>query len=263
MKRRYGIVFFVIFLFMTAGHVQAQRFIGSVVAGMNAAQIEGDDIHGFLKIGVNAGAGVTLHLNEKQSWSVSTELLYVQKGSRKHCQAGYFDTTNYAPAMFEDVKDGTAFNPRIKCNISLDYVQIPVLFHYEDMKSGCSFGLGFSWSRLVRAKEIYNGFTRTTNVRSKTYNINDLSVLADVNIRLYKNLTFNLRYEYSMIPIREMLFEYRRNNGDITSEWHKFYNHLISFRLIYFINEKFVPNTQLNRKGEPIGTKWKRVIPDY
>lgn len=274
MKHGYDIVLLALLSFlMRVDSVQAQRFVGSVVAGMNAAQIEGDRVHGFLKLGVNVGAGVTLYLNETQSWSVSTELLYVQKGSRKRCGVGYFDTTKYDRCMFMDVKNGAVFNPRMKCNISLDYVQIPVLFRYEDLKSGCSMGLGLSWSRLVRAKEIYNGFARTTNVRSKTYHTSDWSVLAEVNVRLYKNLSFNVRYEYSLVPIRKMNYVYvlsssTDNNGnpvpqDVKRETLPFYNHLISFRLIYFINEKFVPNTHLNRKGKLIGTKWKRVIPNY
>ena len=245
-------------------NLSAQRFIGSAILGMNACQIEGDDVHGFYKIGVNGGAGVTLPLNRKQTWSVSAELLYTQKGSyKRYLSAGAFDTTNYAPSMFTDVDRTKPFNNKLKCNISLDYVQIPVIFHYEDMTSGCSFGLGFSWSRLVRAKEVYNGFTRTTNVRSHTYNISDWSFLADANIRLYKNLTLNVRWEYSLVPIRTVNFDYQRNDGTVDSYINKMHNHLVSLRLIYYINEKFVPNTHYNRKGNLVGTKFVRDIPDY
>lgn len=244
--------------------LKAQRFIGSAILGMNASQIEGDDIHGFYKIGVTGGAGVTLPLNRKQTWLLSAELLYTQKGSYKHYSAGgAFDTTNYAASMFTDVDRSKPFNNKLKCNISLDYVQVPVIVHYEDMNSGCSFGMGFSWSRLVRAKETYNGFARTTNVRSHTYNTSDWSVIADANIRLYKNLTFNVRWEYSMVPIRTMQFTYERNDGSVQSYSNKMYNHTISFRLIYYINEKFVPNTHYNRKGNLVGTKYVREIPVY
>jgi hypothetical protein len=244
-------------------NIEAQRFIGSVVAGANFAQIEGDNVHGFTKVGFNGGLGLTLPLNRKQTWQISLELLYSMKGSVKHCQPGYFDTANYAPPMYEDVDRSVPFDPKTKCNISLDYVQIPVLVHYEETYSGCTFGLGFSWGRLVRAKEIYNGFARTTNVRSGTYKKNDWSVIADVNIRLYKNLTLNFRWEYSMVPIRTQQFLYVRNDGSIVPETNKYHNHVISTRLIYYINEKFYKNTRVNKYGQTMGTKWLREIPDY
>jgi len=249
-------------LIMACNSLSAQQFIGFVSAGANFAQIEGDDVHGFTKIGANVGPGVMLPLNRKQTWSLSVELLYVQKGSYKHCSPGYFDTTNYAPSMFEDVDRTVPFNPRVKCNMSLDYVQVPVMVHYEDMLTGCTFGLGFSWSRLVRAKEVFNGFTRTTNVRSHTFNTSDWSVLADADIRLYKNLSLGIRYEYSMTPIRKMNFVYMRNDGSTTAEVHKLYNHLLSLRLTYYFNKKYVLNTKANKRGELIGTKWVRDI-DY
>lgn len=241
----------------------AQRFIGSAIAGVNFAQIEGDNVHGFTKVGFNGGLGLNVPINKKQTWQVSIELLYSMKGSVKHCSPGYFDTANYAPSMYADVDRNVPFDPKTKCNISLDYVQIPVLVHYEETYSGCTFGLGFSWSRLVRAKEVYNGFARTTTARSKTYKTSDWSVIAEMNIRLYKNLTLNLRYEYSMVPIRTQQFDYVLNDGSVLSETNKYHNHMLSTRLIYFINEKFYKNTRVNKYGQRMGTKWLREIPDY
>jgi hypothetical protein len=242
-------------------NIEAQQFIGSVIAGANFGQIEGDDVHGFYKVGFNGGLGLTIPVDRKQAWQVSIELLYSMKGSVKHCDPGYFDTLTYAPSMFTDVDRSVPFDPKTKCNITLDYVQIPVMMRYEDRYSGCSFGLGFAWSRLVRAKEVYNGFARTTTVRSGTYKTSDWTVVADVNIRLYKNLTFNVRYEYSLVPIREPLYEYKRNDGSTLAEVHKYHNNVLSARLIYYINEKFYKNTRVNKYGQVMGTKWLREIP--
>ena len=247
---------------------EAQRFVGFVSAGTNFSQIEGDDVHGFYKVGANAGPGLKLPVNRKQNLYLTIELLYAQKGSKKNCSPGYFDTTNYAPAMFEDVDYTIPFNPRVKCRIVLDYVQVPLLFHYEDLRTGFSFGAGLSWSRLVRAKEIYNGYTRTTSVRSGTYKTSDWSFLADVDIRLYKNLSLGIRWEYSMVPIREIsvgfVMDHNPDNpNNIQWEERKFRNHLVTARLTYYINEKFVKNYRTNAKGERMGTPWIREIPDY
>jgi len=246
--------------------LEAQRFIGYVAGGVNFAQIEGDDVHGFLKVRANAGLGLKLPLNERQTWSVSMELLFSQKGSYKRYKAaGAFDTTKYAPELFDDVDRRVPFDPLAKCNISLDYIEIPVFARYEDPRTGFSFGLGFAWGRLVRAKDIYNGFLRTTSIQSrpKVYNYSDWSVLVDVDIRLYKNLSLGIRWEHSLVPVREMTVGFVKDQYNIEYEQRKFYNHLVSLRLIYYINEKFEKNTKTNVRGERIGTPWVRVVPEY
>ena len=255
-----------LFCVFFAQDIAAQRFIGSVIAGVNFAQIEGDDVHGFYKVGFNGGLGLTVPVNRKQTWQVSIEMLYSMKGSVKHySDSGYFNLDNYGSVMFEDVDWSVPIDYKTKCNISLDYVQIPVMVHYEERYSGCTFGLGFAWSRLVRAHEVYNGYTRTINARSGTYKKSDWSVIADVNIRLYKNLNLNLRYEYSLVPIRLAQFEYQLNapHSFPVSEIHKYHNNMLSARLIYYINEKFYKNTRVNKYGQVMGTKWLREIPDY
>lgn len=246
----------------------AQRFIGYLAAGANFSQIEGDDVHGFYKVGVNAGPGVMLPLGRKQNMSISAELLFTQKGSRCSYRRDPFDTLLYAPSMYEDVNRAIPFDSTVKCRMSLDYIQIPVIFRYEDMRSGCFIGAGFAWSRLVRAKEIYNGFTRTTSVTSGTFKTSDWTFLVDAGVRLYKNLSLNVRWEYSMVPIRNMHYVIGRYNAeggfDVKDQWvSKMHNHVLTCRLTYFINEKFTRNTKTKRDGTLIGTKWVREIPNY
>lgn len=265
MKKLLSIFFLCSFL-LAAHTLEAQRFIGFAAAGANFSQIEGDDVHGFYKVRANAGLGVKLHLDRQQKWSMTMELLFSQKGSYKHYKtAGQFDTTKYAPELFEDVDRSVPFDPLTKCNISLDYIQIPVMFHYEDMRTGFTFGLGFAWGRLVRARDVYNGFLRTTSLRSnpKVYNTSDWSAMVNVDIRLYKNLSLGIRWEHSLVPVREMTVGFVMDQNNIEYEQRKFYNHLISLRLVYYFNEKFVPNTKTNVRGERIGTPWVREIPDY
>ncbi len=266
MKKLKSIFLFVVLCSLSfVQQVAAQRFIGSVIAGVNFAQIEGDDVHGFYKVGFNGGLGLTVPVNRKQTWQVSIEMLYSMKGSVKRCDSGYFNLDNYGSAMFADVDWSIPIDYKKKCNISLDYVQIPVMVHYEERYSGCTFGLGFAWSRLVRAHEVYNGYTRTINARSGTYKKSDWSVIADVNIRLYKNLNLNLRYEYSLVPIRVAQFEYQLNDphSPPVVETHKYHNNMLSARLIYYINEKFYKNTRVNKYGQVMGTRWLRERPDY
>ncbi len=71
----YALTAFILCVFAVQD-VKAQRFIGSVAAGVNFAQIEGDGVHGFTKVGFNGGAGLTVPLNPKQTWQLHVELLY-------------------------------------------------------------------------------------------------------------------------------------------------------------------------------------------
>ena len=239
-------------------HAEAQRFIGFVAAGANFSQIEGDDLHGFTKVGANAGVGLKLPVNRKQNMFITLELLYSQKGSyKKNVPQAFFDTI--ADAV---IAPNVPFKKTF-CKIDLDYVQIPLMFRYEDMRTGVTFGAGFSWSRLVRARELYKGYTYTTDARSGTYHTSDWSFLADVDIRLYKNLSLAVRWEISMVPIRNLQVGFVMDQNNIEWEPRKMRNHLLSARLCYYINEKYEKNTKTNAKGNRVGPNWIRVIPDY
>ncbi|MBO4654341.1 MAG: PorT family protein [Bacteroidales bacterium] len=239
-----------------------QRFIGSLIFGGNVSQVEGDDVRGYKKPGVVGGASVMIALDKKMQWFATVELLYSQKGSRS-AGTRAFDTTNYAPAMFLDVnrEEGFHQSAKYKCRLNLDYVEVPVLFHYEDWHSGCAIGLGFAWGRLVRAQEWYNGFKRTTNINSGTYRTSDWSVVADLKFMIYKGLKLEFRFQYSLRPIRNFVIEY--SNVAQSTEYKKQRNNLFSVRLIYSFNEKFIENTHENRYGQRQGVKWIRETNVY
>ena len=103
-----------LFCVFFAQDIAAQRFIGSVIAGVNFAQIEGDDVHGFYKVGFNGGLGLTVPVNRKQTWQVSVEMLYSMKGAVKRCRPGYFNLNDYALSMFTDVDRSAPFDPTVK-----------------------------------------------------------------------------------------------------------------------------------------------------
>ncbi len=248
---------FIIFCTFLVSMGYSQRFIGSLILGANASQVEGDDVRGYKKVGVVGGASVMIALDRKMQWFATVELLYTQKGSRS-AGTRAFDTTNYAPAMFLDANRNVEFHPsaKYKCRLDLDYVEVPVLFHYEDWHSGCAIGLGFAWGRLVRAQEWYNGFKRNTNISSGTYRTSDWSVVADLKFMIYKGLKLEFRFQYSLRPIRTFVIEY--SNVAQSTEYKKQYNNLFSLRLIYSFNEKFVENTRENKHGQRQGVKWIR-----
>lgn len=193
-------------------------FKAQIIGGINATQVDGDEVYGFHKAGGNFGLGVIFPINKKKQWLVSLETIYNQKGASEGKSA--IDT----------------FAGDYKYRLFLDYVETPVMIHFED-KGGWTFGLGFSWGRLVGLKEYENGSrVNTTTTTSTVYAHSDWNFLADVRFRIYKQLKFNFRYAYSIVPIRERTFY--KNNGISILNVRNQYNSILTFRLIYVINEK-------------------------
>jgi hypothetical protein len=58
----------------------AQNFKLTLSSGINFSQINGDNLAGFHKLGLVAGAGVSRNINQNQQWSF--EFLYSEKGSK-------------------------------------------------------------------------------------------------------------------------------------------------------------------------------------
>ena len=98
----------------------AQMLKAYVVAGVNTAQIDGDEVFGYSKISPQAGVGIIAPFNMRkpnEGWQASLELLYSQRGAKES-----LDPFRY--------------------NTSLHYVDIPLMIHFVDVRGGLTFGLG-------------------------------------------------------------------------------------------------------------------------
>lgn len=190
---------------------EAQIIRGGLIAGLNATQVDGDEVFGYKKYGWNLGATAIVPVTKKQ-WFVSLETIYNQKGS-------------YQRTLYSDSSKSGAYK------LNLNYVEVPVLLLFED-KGNMTFGMGASWGRLIKVDEWENGHKTLTNLNGP-YNRDDFDVLLDVRFNLYKRIKFNFRYAYSMAKIRNRTYD----NG--VSTWdRKQYNNLLSFRVLYVFNEK-------------------------
>jgi hypothetical protein len=106
--------------------------------------------------------------------------------------------------------------------------------HFVD-RTRVKGGLGFSYSRLVGVKE-YEDHIRmaTTTLNDGPYELNDYSMLFDVEIPLYKQLKLNARYGFSLFKIREREYFQGPNEG----ETRKQYNRAFTLRLSWYFNEE-------------------------
>lgn len=210
-KRIAGVLLFIAVISAHTGY--GQRIMGAAIVGLNATQVDGDEVYGYKNFGLNAGLSAIVPFNNK--WSVSIENIYSEKGA--HQRVKYLDSL-----------DGSY-------DLRLNYLEVPVLLHFTD-KEIVTFGAGMSWGRLVKVWEQRNGYEMpATTLESGIYRSSDLNLLLDIRFRVFERLRFNARYAYSLRPIatREII-DSKTGRPNIRDQ----YNGLFSFRLIYVFNER-------------------------
>jgi hypothetical protein len=156
--------------------VKKSLFRPFVVAGFNAAQVDGDDVAGYTKLGFNGGIGTFIML--PKNFSVGFELIYSQKGA--------ITTKNTRSPQFDYYK------------LNIDYLDVPIMISYHD-KERAIFSLGVIVNNLARVRE-----QRGYNVGlypDFTYNQLALEGMANVSFHFSKKFGANLRFAYSLTDI--------------------------------------------------------------
>lgn len=210
--------FLFIFLFIFAIEAYSQRIMAGLIGGLNTTNVQGDDVYGFHKLGLNGGATAIVPIGDH--WSVSVEGIYTQKGAY-HAKGGR----------------GMDYQARHDYNeykLVLNYVEVPLLVHYID-KNWLKGGIGFAYSRLVEVREWEDGVRMaTTTLNGGPYNLNEYSGMVDVQFPLWRQLKLDTRYTFSLAKIREREYE-NVSAGD--QKIRKQYNQVLSFRVFWIINE--------------------------
>lgn len=150
-------------------------FDGGFSLGANFTQVDGDDLAGFNKIGINVGP--IIHINFNPNWSASMELLYSQKGARSK-------------------PDPNNVNTFI---LVMDYAEVPIMANYND-KNRLIFQAGFSYGRLVNSREKINGIEQ--NIEGVLEN-DELSYIVGGTFLVgeKKHFGVNLRYQGSITKV--------------------------------------------------------------
>lgn len=165
------------FLALTIASKAQDRFNGAVVFGFNAAQIDGDNLAGYDKLGLMGGVKLDYRLDNP--WYLSLELLYSQRGSQSELRS-----------------DGSV--PLRKIN--LQYVEIPLLIRYKDWwvpEEGyykVDAEAGFSYAYLFNSNSSQGSFSWETDDFSQ----NDISFTLGANFYVNKHWGFGARYTRSI-----------------------------------------------------------------
>ena len=188
--------------------------------GATASQMRGDELRGFKKWGFNAGVGAVVSLDSRDMFHLSVEANYSQRGS--------FNNTNDPYSIYQ---------------FTLNYVEIPLTFHFTDPFGGMTFGVGLIYGRLVQQPHgiiRYSPDYFVPDTSNMTFLRNDLSAAIDFRFHIWKGLMMNIRWQHSLLPVKRSwsFTEYNPTMlGGQTTWSNKVYNSSITMRLIYVFGE--------------------------
>lgn len=160
-----------------------RTFYGGLVMGTNFSQVDGDNFAGYRRAGLNAGALVYIKLDEHLA--ASMEILFSQKGSRA--------------TIAQVIQPGVYIS---KYGIDMNYAEVPVMINYFDQRKS-HFGGGISYSQLASYNEYITMNTAQVDLAKYPFKKRDINLLLSGNLHMYKGFFLNLRFQYSLVSIRD------------------------------------------------------------
>jgi hypothetical protein len=163
------------------GYIDAQKFGGGLIFGLNAAQIDGDDFYGFHKFGVNGGLNTSYDLSER--WQINIEFLFSQRGAQSRLFRRKGETLK---------------------TLTLNYLELPVYLSVLDWKVDEGYHkiqgyAGLSYGRLFSVNDEMN----IKGGNSEDFAKNDIALILGGKLMFTKNLGTSFRYTRSMIKLLE------------------------------------------------------------
>jgi hypothetical protein len=192
--------------------VQAQRFKGKIIGGINGAQIDGDGFGGFNRGGLLAGFGAAFKIDDH--WSIGPEFLYSGKGSQ--VTLDQVNELGLAPIKYK-----------------LNYIEIPVIVSYKVRPSfGALAGLSFNY--LLNAK-IDPGTNQQEYDAMFLFKRMDYQVLIGLEYEVFDNVCLQGRWSYSAISINAV-GPTSPGFPTVTGQRGGLFNNLLQFSLRFDLN---------------------------
>lgn len=290
MKKFRILAFLLVFTMAVPTLLHAQIIKGEVFVGGNGTQVDGDECYGFRKFGVHAGVGALISITSFMD--VGLEVLFNQKGAYKrdsiNVHLGYHTGRYNLRLNYGEVPVMVYLTDKDRYSIGLG-VSYGRVVGIKERINGFDTGIGIGdghlhWkennpnypdiSKVKDINELCNyiyqaGYSQTEDPEtqvpavienSTNYSPHDFNICADIRIRIWEGLHAELRYQYSLVPIRTRLFYKDQNetllmtdamNGIIKIEplQHQ-YNETLTLRVVYFFNERRSKANKENAKEE-------------
>lgn len=167
-----------VFTLISINSLSAQKFGGGLVLGFNAAQIDGDKLAGYHKLGFNAGLNTSYKLNDP--WQLNIDFLFSQRGSQSKLIAD-----KYEPLR----------------KITLNYLELPIYIAYKDwwIEDEDYYKIqGYAGLSLGRLFSVKNSLG-DTDFDQDNFLKNDISYLLGVKFFFNKHWGINGRYTRSVL----------------------------------------------------------------
>ncbi len=194
-------------LFVSTTNAQNEKerglFTAGFEGGINFSQVDGDYYAGYGKQGARFGA--IGFWNFKEDWAISWEIAYSQRGSNASGWRVINDSISIA-----------------NYGINAVYAEVPVMLNYFDDKRN-HFGLGLSYSQLVQSSEHLQISKHNTlsdvDLSKYTFNKNNVEIVAGGTLHMWKGLFLNVRFQYSIIPMRTDIPEIYARSKQYSNVW--------------------------------------------
>jgi hypothetical protein len=185
---------------------QAQQFRAEVYVGVAGTQISGDNLSGFNRAGLMAGAGIRSLI--QKSWSIGFRAGVFQKGSQSRLKNDGTDSAYY--------------------RLRINYLEFPLTIRYA-FRPAFYAELGPSMGVYLNSRE---EDTNGELPETRPFYTYDFSAVGTLGYVLGKRTDLQFSYWQSLAPVRphESGAVFRLNRGQYSSS--------ISFTLLYTFNPK-------------------------
>ncbi len=189
-----------VFAIVSFSFIHAQRFQGGLLFGLSAAQIDGDNLSGYNKAGLVAGAFVRTDFMEGAGMQL--EIKYIGKGASDPV---------------------TEFDPDYS-KIRLDYIEIPVLFYFNPGVKSFYIEGGLAPAYLMQARVDDGGGFINPEI---PYHKLDIAAAGGVRYDIFEHFSVNARFSYSIIPLLD--------HPDVQPTWYNYgpYNNVLNLAVYY------------------------------
>ena len=286
--KKFRIITLLLALLMVAPTLlHAQIIKGELFLGGNITQVDGDECYRFRKAGIHAGAGALIPLT---SWlDVGLEVLFNQKGAYKgdsiNQHLGLYTGTYKLNLNYAEIPVMVYFTDkeRYSLGVGVSYGRVVGLQEYVNGQStAIRLGDGqIHWKDEVAGrpdisqandikeltKLLYEaGYPQDAAIEelvpqvianSDSYRAHDFNICADLRVRLWEGIHAELRYQYSLVPIRTRLFYKDANETILKTDdsrvqpLQRQYNNSITLRVVYMFNEhRSKANIEASKKGQ-------------
>lgn len=259
--KRFLILALLLLIIMPLSSLKAQIVKGEVFFGGNACQVDGDECYGYKKLGLHAGAGALVPVTNFMD--IGLEVLFNQKGAFKRDSIQYGSTYPHAYNLklnYAEVPLMVYLTDKDKFSVGfgVSYGRVVGIDEKIDrISSGTGVGDGHLYwkngydgpdlgdiTNLEQLGELFYkdlGFNDTIHIpqfvaNSNTYSSNDICFCANLRCRIWKGFHAELRYQYSLKPIRTRLY-YQNITETLPSQIRLQRNNLVTLRIVYIFNE--------------------------